>query len=218
VGAPGNRLTGGLAREAAAWLRAVPGWSAERRSRAVALGALLLLLIALVMILVARFTVGTRSAPPQVGGADQHTPGFAVVPGQTGDPLATASAPGSTGSPVAQPGGPSTGGGGSGLTGAYRTIDTWVGGYRGEVTVTNPAAWGVDGWTVTVTLPPLGLVVDSVHGAQSRQTAKTVTFTPVDATRSVAPGGSVRFDFAVNGVGVPSGCTVDGRPCTGIPG
>jgi hypothetical protein len=40
----------------------------------------------------------------------------------------------------------------------------------------------------------------------------------VDATRSVAPGGSVRFDFAVDGVGVPSGCAVDGRPCTGIPG
>jgi Cellulose binding domain len=209
-----------LAREGLAWLRSVPGWSAERRSRAVALGALLLLLIALVMVLVARFTVRADSAPPQVGGgADQHGPGFAVVPGQTGRPPATASVPGASAlPPVGTPATASAAAGASPLTAAYRTTDRWVGGYRGEITVANPGTRAVDGWTVTVTLPLLGIVVDSVHGAQSRQTGKTVTFTPVDAARAVPPGAAVTFDFAVNGVGQPTGCTVDARACAGVPG
>src|SRR5439155_9078411 len=72
-----------VARELGAWLRAIPGWSAERRSRAVALGAILLLLIALVMVVVARVTVRHGVGAPQVGGGDDPVPGFAVVPGQT---------------------------------------------------------------------------------------------------------------------------------------
>jgi hypothetical protein len=35
---------------------------------------------------------------------------------------------------------------------------------------------------------------------------------------SVAASGSVRFDFIVNGVGDPSGRTVDDRPCERISG
>jgi hypothetical protein len=35
---------------------------------------------------------------------------------------------------------------------------------------------------------------------------------------SVAANGSVRFDFTVNGVGDPSGCTIDDRPCDRISG
>jgi uncharacterized protein YndB with AHSA1/START domain len=205
TGTPTTTPGHGLAREGMAWLRSVPGWSAERRSRAVAVGALLLLLIALVMVLVARFTVRTASAPPQVGGADQHGPGFAVVPGQTGPPPATASVPGASAVPWAGPSaGPSAAAGTSLLTATYRTTDRWVGGSRGEVAVANPGTRAVGGWTVTITLP--------------RQTGKTVTFTPVDGAAPVPPGGSVTFDFAVNGVGPPIGCTVDAHACAGLSG
>jgi hypothetical protein len=37
-------------------------------------------------------------------------------------------------------------------------------------------------------------------------------------TAPVAASESIRFDFIVNGVGDPSGCAIDDRPCERISG
>ena len=202
-----------VVREVGAWVRAVPGWTAERRSRAVTLGAVLLLLVALVIVLVSRLTVNTGAGPPRVGGGDGRSPGFAMAPAEVGPGGAVSPAapvPHASAWAAAVPGGP--------LTGAYRTASIWLGGYRGEMRLTNPGVEPVRAWTVTLTLPLLGLVVQDVHGARSEQSGRTVTFTPVAPTGTVAGHASVSFDFAVDGVGAPTACTVDGRACTGIPG
>jgi hypothetical protein len=79
------------------------------------------------------------------------------------------------------------------------------------VIITNPG---------TITVPPPANSVSAVSGATARQNDATWTFVPLDATRWILPGGSVRLSFQVNGVtlaSAPTACTIDGQPCAGIP-
>jgi endoglucanase len=69
---------------------------------------------------------------------------------------------------------------------------------------------------MTVSLPLLGTVVRSADGVDVNQEGDSVTFTPKDAIRVVAPGGSVGFTFEIDGVTKPSACTVNGQPCSGV--
>ena len=222
-----SSIAGGLA----AWLRPGPEWTPERRSRAAAISATLLLVFAVSAVIAARMVPSPpRAAPPQVGGAAQPPPGFALapaVPGDTGagrlasaSPLATPSATAAvpTTDPTTSASATPAATAGSGLSGGYRTASTWIGGYRGEVTVNNSGEAQASGWTVSITLPLLGLAVRTAQGAEFRQSGRTVVFTPTADTRTVGPRGSVRFEFTVDGVGEPTGCTLDGRTCAGLPG
>lgn len=95
-------------------------------------------------------------------------------------------------------------------------------GYRATVTVTNPGATAVRGWRVTVTLPRKTLTVAEVSGAVAKQDGTTWTFTPAESTTTVPPGGSIQVSFRVGGAtladAAPTGCTIDGRACQGLPG
>jgi hypothetical protein len=87
-------------------------------------------------------------------------------------------------------------------------------GYQGNVVVSNPGAVPVTGWRVTLSLPS-GETVSSVSGANARQSGSTVTFTPANSG-TVAARSSVSFTFQVSGLlgGSPTGCAIDGRPCS----
>jgi hypothetical protein len=163
---------------------------------------------------------GPSGSGPTVATSDPATsPG-----GQTGFPAGGAS-PTTGGTAGGSPtGGTASPGSGSQppLTATYRTesTDLLVLGYRGAVIITNPGTQAVDSWTVTITVPPLASSVSAVSGATAQQNDATWNFVPVDATRQVPPGGSVRLSFQVNGVtlaSTPTACTIDGRPCAGIP-
>jgi hypothetical protein len=88
-----------------------------------------------------------------------------------------------------------------------------LGGYTGTVTITNPGTGAVTGWKVIITLPGADDPVAS--GAHAEQSDATLTFTPTDATRTVAAGATVSFTFTVKGLlaAQPTGCAIDGRPC-----
>ncbi len=220
---PSRRMFAGILTELGAWARSVPGWTAERRSAAMAVSAAILLVMAVAAVVTARMTVPPGAAPPQVGGAAEPPPGFAVVPGQQrdiGGPSRSASAPATPSVPAdsANPTVSPVAAGPAELSASYRTASTWIGGYQGEVTIRNDGDADVDDWTSTVTLPLLGLTVGSVHGARFRQNGRTVTFTPLAQAGTVSSGGTVRFDFSVDGVGQPTACTVDGRSCAGVSG
>jgi endoglucanase len=105
---------------------------------------------------------------------------------------------------------------GSPLTAEYKTETVRLGGYRGVVTVTNPGQTPITGWTVVISLPVLNLTVRDPAGAEYHQTGQSVTFTPSADTRVVRPGAGVLFSFEVDGVGKPTACAIDGRPCSGI--
>jgi hypothetical protein len=87
-------------------------------------------------------------------------------------------------------------------------------GYRGRVTITNPASRPANGWEVTIVLPG-GQNVFSAAGAGYRQAGAAVLFTPTGATSGVPAGGTVTFSFNVSSLvgGPPIGCAIDNNPC-----
>jgi hypothetical protein len=107
------------------------------------------------------------------------------------------------------------------LTAFYRTENLQLTSYRVTITINNPSTVPATGWTIVTVLSLLDLTVRNVTGAVMTRTDLRVIFTPVDSTRTVKPGGTVVVSFEVEGLGVrnePFNCTVDGRPCTAIPG
>lgn len=106
-----------------------------------------------------------------------------------------------------------------GLTADYLTEETTLLGYRAAVAITNPGGTPVQGWTVVITLPRQTLSVADVRGATVARDGATWTFQPDDSTRRVPGKGTVRVSFRVDGAALgataPTGCTVDGRDCSG---
>ena len=103
------------------------------------------------------------------------------------------------------------------LSGTYRTEDLVLGGYEAAILVNNLSTNAVNGWSVRIVLPPLGLLVHDPSGAIAQQTDREVQFSPALETRVVPAGESVRFTFHVQGAGEPVACSVGGHPCAGIP-
>lgn len=107
------------------------------------------------------------------------------------------------------------------LTGRYRTVQTFDGGFIGEVLVTNSSSAGRR-WTVRLRFPPtIGPMrtfwVESAPQATLKQEGEVFAFTgsvPVDARGSVA----LRFQFdRRNAVTTPLTCDVNGTACTALP-
>jgi uncharacterized protein YndB with AHSA1/START domain len=195
--------------------------SPDGRSQAVAAGAALLLLLAMVVLLVGRSTESHPPRAPQTGGGSGE-PLDAMQPGQrlSPDSSPAAAAPRAAAAPVPRPAtlppssSPATL---ATLSATYKTETRRVSGYDATITIVNHAPAVAEDWAVTVTLPLLDLRVRAVEGAVTSVNGKKVTFTPVDATRAVVPGGQVRVAFAVDGIGPPAACMIDDRPCSGIP-
>jgi hypothetical protein len=93
-----------------------------------------------------------------------------------------------------------------------------VGGYDGQVTISNPGEVTVSGWNVTVTLSTDGPGEPSVtaSGANAQRRGSVVTFSPTGDTQTVPAHSSVHFTFHVEAVvgGQPTGCSIDGRACS----
>lgn len=113
-------------------------------------------------------------------------------------PSATASAPAE---PTADaPGAPGSGdaggsGGSSACTAAFRTVNSWQGGYQGEVTVTNAPSSAVSGWTATV-VPADGARLTQVwDGTLTTTRDGTATVANASWNGKLAAGASVTFGF-----------------------
>ncbi|MFI5842162.1 cellulose binding domain-containing protein [Catenuloplanes sp. NPDC051500] len=108
----------------------------------------------------------------------------------------------------------------NGLSGAYRVLDSFDGGFIGEVLVSNAARTDAD-WTVTLTMPETitGLVTSWVEGApQATLDVDGRTYTWRSGV-PVGAGGSVPLRFHVNrdgGAERPARCTVNGTSCSGL--
>ncbi|WP_255608753.1 cellulose binding domain-containing protein [Micromonospora sp. PLK6-60] len=105
------------------------------------------------------------------------------------------------------------------VTGSYRVLDRFDGGFIGEVLVSN-ASGDPQGWTVRLTFPYARLVTAWIEGAPQggvSRSGDTWTFTSgVD----LAPGASVplRFHFERGGTDTrPSRCTTNDTPCAEPP-
>ncbi|NYF60187.1 cellulose binding domain-containing protein [Micromonospora purpureochromogenes] len=201
--------------------------------------------VVMVVLLVVALTA-SRSREPGTGARPDDLPATVALPDlPSGSPSQAAVAlpapmvPGlsprrSDPPPVPTPGGPSTssaGGAGaqpgsvppapppSPVTGRYRVVETFDGGFIGEVLLANAAARPRP-WAVRL-VPPAGsrLVTSWVEGApqgSARMSDGVFTYTSgVD----LEGGASVplRFHIEHNGGDTrPSGCTVDGTACAGL--
>jgi len=80
---------------------------------------------------------------------------------------------------------------------AYRTINSWNGGFQGEVTVGAPTT-PVSNWMVHFTFPGSQTITQSWNGKHST-TGSMVMLSPEAWTSSIPPGGSVSVGFLGSG-------------------
>ncbi|MCP2322240.1 poly(3-hydroxybutyrate) depolymerase [Hamadaea flava] len=125
---------------------------------------------------------------------------FPSSPSPSGSPSITSSpssSPSASGSP--SPSSSSSGspapGGACGAT--YRTINTWPGGFQGEVTVSAGNA-PITGWTVRWTLAS-GQTITQVWSATLSAAGSNVTMSNVSYNGSVGSNASTTFGFLANG-------------------
>ncbi|WP_369174756.1 cellulose binding domain-containing protein [Streptomyces sp. R28] len=107
------------------------------------------------------------------------------------------------------PGAPGAGDAGDppACTASFRTVNSWQGGYQGEVTVTNAPASSVSGWTATV-VPADGARLTQVwDGTLTTTRDGTATVANASWNGRLEPGASVKFGFLADAsasTGAPS--------------
>ncbi|MFG1751694.1 lytic polysaccharide monooxygenase auxiliary activity family 9 protein [Streptosporangium sandarakinum] len=83
-------------------------------------------------------------------------------------------------------------------TATYRTINSWQGGFQGEVTVTNRGSSPLNGWTVSWT-PGSGTTINNVWNGVYTASGSIAVVRNTDWNRTVAANGSTTFGFVANG-------------------
>ncbi|PTA46628.1 cellulose binding domain-containing protein [Micromonospora sp. RP3T] len=98
----------------------------------------------------------------------------------------------------------------TGCAASYRTINTWPGGFQGEVTVANNTTATINGWTARLTLAN-GQAISSLWGGVNTGTTGTVQVRNAPYNGSLAPNASTTFGFTATGDGGTApgnvGCT-----------
>ncbi|GAA1776605.1 family 43 glycosylhydrolase [Luedemannella helvata] len=87
--------------------------------------------------------------------------------------------------------------GGAACSAAYRTTNSWSGGFQGEVTVTAGSA-AINGWTVRWTLSS-GQTITQVWSGTLTTSGSTVSVANASYNGSLGAGGSTTFGFLANG-------------------
>ncbi|MCG5436243.1 cellulose binding domain-containing protein [Micromonospora foliorum] len=102
------------------------------------------------------------------------------------------------------------------MAGRYRVVQSFDGGFIGEVAMVNASAQS-RGWTVRLEFSGGRLVTAWVEGVpQGTVRASDDGFTYVSGV-DVSPGGSVSLRFHMErAASTPLECTVDGVRCTGF--
>ncbi|WP_431935449.1 endo-1,4-beta-xylanase [Micromonospora sp. RP3T] len=131
-----------------------------------------------------------------------------TVPGTTVPPTTTppttvppTTTPPTTPPPTGQPGA---------CTATYRMVNSWSGGFQGEVTVTNNGSTTLTGWTVRLTLAG-GQTIANVWNGVNTGTSGTVGVRNADYNGSLGANASTTFGFLVNG---SSNAAPGGLSCT----
>ncbi|GAA3273909.1 endo-1,4-beta-xylanase [Dactylosporangium vinaceum] len=83
-------------------------------------------------------------------------------------------------------------------TAAFRMVNTWGGGYQGEVTVANGGSTALNGWTVRLTLAG-GQTIANVWNGVNTGTSGTVSVRNADYNGTLGPNATTTFGFLVNG-------------------
>lgn len=160
-------------------------------------------------------TTSGQAARPPTSAAGPVVPGLSprstVLPARP-----TPSPPAGTG--TARPGGPpAPAPAAPPVTGRYGVVNSFDGGFIGEVRLVN-AADTARGWTVRLTFPRGRLVTAWVSGAEQGSGDFTDGVFTYRSGVALAPGASValQFHFEQTGTTRPTSCAVDGADCSGL--
>lgn len=144
---------------------------------------------------------------------------FRVAPGRSGDlsewrdwrtPALTDGGDDGGGDDGGDDGGGDDDGADGACTASYRTVNSWSGGFQGEVTVRNDGASALDGWTVAMTLAP-GQSVGNLWNGVNTGTSGAVTVRNTPWNGAVAADATVTFGFVATG---DSSAAPSGISCT----
>jgi endo-1,4-beta-xylanase len=124
-----------------------------------------------------------------------------TVPGTSQSPSTPISTPPSSSSsspPSSPPGSPSASGQPGACTATFRMVNTWDGGFQGEVTVANNGSAAINGWTVRLTLAG-GQSIANIWNGVNTGTSGAVTVRNATYNATVGANASTTFGFLVNG-------------------
>ncbi|MFI2711285.1 cellulose binding domain-containing protein [Micromonospora sp. NPDC018662] len=121
----------------------------------------------------------------------------------TTTPPTTTPPPTSTPPTTAPPTTPPPTGGTGACAATYRTVNTWPGGFQGEVTVANSTAGMLNGWTVRLTLAG-GQAISSLWSGVNTGTTGTVTVRNAPYNGTLGANASTTFGFTATGDGTAS--------------
>jgi hypothetical protein len=79
-------------------------------------------------------------------------------------------------------------------------VNSWPGGFQGQVTVTNPGTRPLTGWSVSWT-SPAGLTVGQVWNGSRTQSGQAVTVTDAGWNGALAAGAATSFGFLAAATG-----------------
>ncbi|MFG3555250.1 cellulose binding domain-containing protein [Micromonospora sp. NPDC047557] len=82
----------------------------------------------------------------------------------------------------------------------YRAVNSWPGGFQGEVTVVNNTATSISGWTVRLTLAS-GQAISSLWNGTNTGTTGNVSVRNAAYNGALAPNASTTFGFTATGNG-----------------
>ena len=118
------------------------------------------------------------------------------------------STPPSSNPPSSPSSSPSSPGQPGGCTATYRAINSWPGGFQGEVLVVNGASGSLNGWTVRMSMAG-GQAISSLWNGVNTGTTGQVTVKNAPYNGTLSGGASTTFGFTATGDGAlaPSGLT-----------
>ncbi|WP_169947487.1 glycoside hydrolase family 6 protein [Microbispora sp. H11081] len=137
--------------------------------------------------------------------AAPYTPSPSPSPTRSPSPSPSPSpsaSPSASPSPSPSPSASPTFPGNRGCTAAYKIVNSWGGGFQGEITVTNAGSSAINNWTVQWTMPN-GQSITQVWNA-NLSGSTSVTATNLNWNGNLAPGSSTSFGFLGNSSGSPS--------------
>jgi cellulose 1,4-beta-cellobiosidase len=139
------------------------------------------------------------------GGAGLATNSFSVsINGSnpSPSPSPTTTSPSPSQSPSPSPSQTSTGPGT--CSGTYSVINSWSGGFQGQVVVKNTGAGTLNGWSLGWTFPS-SATINSLWNGSYTESGNTVTVTNASYDGSLAPGATATVGFTATGTsGSPS--------------
>ncbi|MBV9854340.1 MAG: cellulose binding domain-containing protein [Streptosporangiaceae bacterium] len=152
------------------------------------------------------------------GGAGLATNSFSVsVNGSAPSPSPTPASPSPSPTPTSPSPSPTpTGGSTSACSVAYSLVNSWPGGFQGQVRVSNTGSSAISGWTLRWTFPG-DQKISSLWNGSYTQSGEQVTVTNAPYNATIAPGSSVTVGFTgtyTSSDASPTAFTVNGAACT----